>query len=1268
MRVNLGCGQVYMPDWVNVDASPDVKADIYLDAPDFVRHYGDQVEEVYMGHFLEHLLPGDSLALLTMLCQRLPQGALVSAVTPDMAAIWAAYQAGEVSNDQLNASFIYSYVQPSHHVWCYDEPSLLELFRRAGFADPEVIDPLTWPPVYHKQGDQSRWQCGVKASAIGGPPVHLGAPPEVVRLTWNAAFPDHQGTGPGQPATPLEVAMRRVEGLRAALAAEVAARAEPRPGGGQAPTDATEVAEVTEATTPVAAAPVAAAPAAELAGWKARVVRRAKERMPAGSRRREVAKAALASYRETVHFGQALRRQWTIPRVLEPRSPGYDAWLRRHEADPADLAAQRDHAASAVNPAKVQVVVLPGRQSLHRTLLSLTGQTWSHWTAVVCRSAADTGESSSDPRITAATGGSAYHLANDAVVGTESDFVVFVRAGDRLAPDCLYRVVLAAHQDPLVDLVGWDDDVIDVAERRSEPRFRPGWSPDTLLSANYLGRAFAIRRRRFLVAGGLRQDFGEAAIWDLLLRAELDAERVAHVPRLLTSVGDRRTAVTAQSVRAVAEHLERVGWPATAEATPQAAGDTVRLRWFLGEEAPHVTVIIPTRHNRKMLSVCLPSLAMTNYPGFDVVIVDNGGRSAENEQWYERHKHGLDLSVQWWDEPFNYSKVNNAAVKQARGEVLVFLNDDTELVDPLWMTELAGWVTRPDVGVVGLQLLDGQGAIQHGGVVLGMNGFADHLFQGLRPGGDSLLGPTTWYRDTLAVTGACLAIRRELFEAIGGFDERFTLCGSDVVLGLSTVIRRYRNICSPTTPVRHLESATRGNSKIPRMDFFASYWRYSPWLFGGDPYYSPNLSLGSTRPALRSDREPTPGQRIAGPLGRSFDAYRQSNDAAESRMLAEACRALPVDTEATRELHRQHAAAFDVETVNWFIPGIDSPYYGGINTALRIADKIAREHGVRNRYVVYGGDESQELFIRSGLAAAFPALADSEIVFYGLQDRASLEAVPAADVSIATLWTTAYSVAHFPHTRRKFYLIQDFEPMFYPAGTQYALAEETYRLGLYGLCNTANLLRIYAGDYAGRGMSFTPAVDQSVFHANGRPYRPPDSPATVFIYARPGHWRNCWELAAPALEELKARLGDGVRIVAAGAWAPGAGAEDAVTRLGLLDYRATGELYRRCDVGVALTLSKHPSYLPLELMACGVPVVAFDNPWGHWILRDGENSLLAKRTVDGLVDRLEKLCTEPALRERLSRQALADIAAGHSDWDKALAGIYPYLCNPEGTQ
>jgi glycosyltransferase involved in cell wall biosynthesis len=169
----------------------------------------------------------------------------------------------------------------------------------------------------------------------------------------------------------------------------------------------------------------------------------------------------------------------------------------------------------------------------------------------------------------------------------------------------------------------------------------------------------------------------------------------------------------------------------------------------------------------------------------------------------------------------------------------------------------------------------------------------------------------------------------------------------------------------------------------------------------------------------------------------------------------------------------------------------------------------------------------------------------------------------------------------------------------------------------------------------------------------------------VFLYARPGHWRNCWELASLALDELKRKHGDDVHIVTAGSWARPEDLGSGIQHLGLLDYRETGDLYRTCDVGVALTVSAHPSYLPLELMACGVPVVAFDNPAGDWILHHEQNALRTPRTVDGLFDALDRMVTHRDLRSRLRDQGLADIAAGHSDWPLALRGIYDYLCDPE---
>ncbi|WP_164704687.1 glycosyltransferase [Blastococcus litoris] len=1000
------------------------------------------------------------------------------------------------------------------------------------------------------------------------------------------------------------------------------------------------------------------APASPRPPIKARVRDAVRDRLPEGSRQRAVARAGLQTYRDVRETAGRIRSHWAIPGVAEPSAPSYRSWLRDHEVTREQLDAQRDYSRRAPHPVSVQVVVLPGEGDAQRTLASLREQSWGHWTAVVCEPGLG---HAAEPKVAGQVvqaEGDPVEAANTHVAHGEGGLVVLLQAGDRLRPDCLYQVALAAHRDPLVDIITWDDDVW-AGSRPTDPLFRPSWSPELLLGTDYVGRAFAIRRARYLAAGGLRHEAGGALHWDLLLRSDCEAERVTRVTRVLSSVPARTAVPPADAVHVVQQHLERTGVAARAE----SAGDgRVRLRWT-PESWPSVSIVIPTRHNRSMLSTCLPSLERTDYPDFEVVIVDNGGQSPENEEWYATRGLGYPLDVLWWHEqPFNYSAVNNAAARKASGDVLVFLNDDTEVLDPEWLTELVGWAVQPEIGVAGLQLTGPDGMIQHAGVVLGMGGFADHVFEGMAPGSDSIFGSSDWYRNVLAVTGACCAVTRELFEQVGGFDERFILCGSDVALGLDLTLDGKRNICSPFAGIRHLESATRG-STVPTEDFFASYWRYNTWLFGGDPYFNPNLSLGSREPVLKGKYEPTPQDRLKDPLGRDFTAFRQRSDAAESRMLADMCRALPSDVAAVDALHAENAEPFEIRTVNWFIPDIDSPFYGGINSALRIADELARNHGVENRFVVWGSPP--DYFVRSALAAAFPSLADSQIVFYD-GSAEGLSVVPEADAGIATLWVTAFALAKAPGMKRKFYLIQDFEPMFYPASTLYALAEETYKLGLYGLCNTDNLRQIYAGDYGGKGMSFAPAVADSVFHARWRHQRTPGSPVTVFVYARPGHWRNCWEMASLALEELKRRMGDGVRIVTAGAWATGQGADEDIKPLGLLAYRATGDLYRNSDVGLALTVSKHPSYLPLELMACGVPVVAFDNPWGHWILEDEENCLLSKRTADHLADQLERLCRDQQLRERLSTRGLQDIAARHSDWDKALSGIYGYLCDPEG--
>jgi predicted SAM-dependent methyltransferase len=156
MRVNLGCGQAYLDGWVNVDSDTAVHADVYCDAFDFVREHGDEIEELYMGHFLDHLLPNSAVVLLSLIRDCLPAGALVSVVTPDIRAIFGAYRTGEITDIELDERFVCSYEQPASHVWRYDTDTLAQLFREAGYADIEPIDVLAWSPVHVKSGPESR--------------------------------------------------------------------------------------------------------------------------------------------------------------------------------------------------------------------------------------------------------------------------------------------------------------------------------------------------------------------------------------------------------------------------------------------------------------------------------------------------------------------------------------------------------------------------------------------------------------------------------------------------------------------------------------------------------------------------------------------------------------------------------------------------------------------------------------------------------------------------------------------------------------------------------------------------------------------------------------------------------------------------------------------------------------------------------------------------------------------------------------------------------
>ena len=328
-------------------------------------------------------------------------------------------------------------------------------------------------------------------------------------------------------------------------------------------------------------------------------------------------------------------------------------------------------------------------------------------------------------------------------------------------------------------------------------------------------------------------------------------------------------------------------------------------------------------------------------------------------------------------------------------------------------------------------------------------------------------------------------------------------------------------------------------------------------------------------------------------------------------------------------------------------------------TILRLADSLYREHGIQQRFLICGGSDASE--IRAHLQRCFPSLSHSDVKV--LSTGEAISHIPPSDYSIATLWTTAYVLLGVQNTGYKFYLIQDFEPAFYPAGSTYAQAELTYRFGFYGICNTQTLKDMYERDYGGCSVVLEPSIDSNVFYPGGERQ---SSPKRLFYYARPGTPRNGFELAAAALAHVKRKYGTALDIVCAGAvWKPGDyGLRGMVRSVGLLPYAATADLYRSCHVGCVMMMTKHPSYLPFELMACGATVVANFNEANTWLLKDGENCLLSPPSASCLASTLSYAIDRHDDLAPLRRRAADYVLHGLDSWKGSMGKVATFMFSP----
>lgn len=569
------------------------------------------------------------------------------------------------------------------------------------------------------------------------------------------------------------------------------------------------------------------------------------------------------------------------PRLARLRDRAlYRRWIAR--CDRRDESARRvigDSIAGFAHRPLISVV-MPAYETppalLRRAIASVRAQLYPDWELCIVDDASPSGavaallaeEAAREPRLRWRRRARNGHIAaatNDALALARGEFVAFLDHDDELAEHALYEVARLLQQAPDAALIYSDEDKIDAEGHRSDPYFKPDFDPELLLGQNYLNHLTVCRRDLLQRLGGLREGFEGSQDHDLVLRAAaaLPPERIRHIPKILyhwrrgaagASFSEAAAArCQAASRAAVAEHLAARGEAATVLPAPRAPMWN-RIRWARPATPPLVSVIIPTRDRADLLGRCLEGLLHgTDWPALQVLVADNGSEAPATHRLFARLAADPRVSILNLPGPFNYSALNNAAARQARGELLLLLNNDIEVRHRDWLAEMVPLALRPGIGAVGARLLYPDGRLQHGGVVLGPGGVAGHQ-HARAPGDDTgYWGSLALLRNVSAVTGACLLLRRASFEAAGGLEaEHLPVAFNDVDLCLKLRAMGLRNLVTPFAELLHHESASRGSDLARRRR--AGFAREQAWMrarWGAvlrqDPFYNANFARTGLR-------------------------------------------------------------------------------------------------------------------------------------------------------------------------------------------------------------------------------------------------------------------------------------------------------------------------------------------------------------------------------------------------------------------------------------
>ena len=562
---------------------------------------------------------------------------------------------------------------------------------------------------------------------------------------------------------------------------------------------------------------------------------------------------------------------------MEPEEVPYGPWYEKHKASGETLERQRKK--KWENPVTSSIAVPAYRTPeafLREMLDSVLAQSYPYWELCLVNASPEDEAmqrvlkeyAQRDPRIRCRNLKENLGIAentNEAFAMAGGEYVGLLDHDDLLAPDALYETACRIREEG-ADIVYTDEDKVtaDLAEHY-QPHLKPDFNLDLLRSNNYICHFLVVKKSLIKKAGGFRKEFDGAQDYDFVFRCAEQAEKIAHVPRILyhwrthsASTADNPASkmyAYDAGKRAIEGNLARTGTPGTVEQTKDFGFYHVE---YPVQGEPLVSILIPNKDHRETLENCIRSIKeKSTYKNYEILVIENNSREQETFEYYRRlEQEGV--RILRWEKPFNYSAINNFAARQAKGEYLLLLNNDTRVITPGWIQGMLGNCQRREVGITGAKLYYPDNTVQHAGIIIGIGGIAGHAFLNLPRSRSGYLHKASIQMDYSAVTAACMMVKRKVYEELGGFEEKLAVAFNDVDFCLRARQAGYLVVYNPRVELYHDESKSRGAEDSPQkvrrfqeeIEFMRSRW--IELLKEGDPCYNKNLTLSKWNYSLRA--------------------------------------------------------------------------------------------------------------------------------------------------------------------------------------------------------------------------------------------------------------------------------------------------------------------------------------------------------------------------------------------------------------------------------